>query len=250
MQAKRSQQTLGATTTSESRPPRIGRLYVVAVPIGHPDDLTVRAIRILRTVEIIASEDPLATQQLLAHHHIHATVTSYGPCHLQEKVGVLLRRLQHGADVALVSDCGSPLIADPGHLLVAAAHAHRVPVVPVPGPSAVIAALTIAGLPCDSFYFLGHLPNSPARIAHCVTDALKRAIPTMVFGRETSITHALQALSAMAPRRRVVLACDLTRSSEHVLCGTPRQIRRRLGNRAGAEMTLIIAGATRKRGAV
>lgn len=247
MQTKRSQQTLGATTTLEYQSPRIGRLYVVAVPIGDPDDLTVRAIRILRTVEVIASEDPVVTQQLLAHHYIHATVTSYGPCNLKEKVGVLLQRLQQGADVALVSDCGSPLIADPGHLLVAAAHTHRIPVVPVPGPSAVIAALTTAGLPCDSFYFLGHLPNSPARITRCLTDALKRGIPTMVFCSETSIAPAIQALAIIAPRCRVVLACDLTRSDERILCGTPRQIRQKLRGRAGEDMTLVIAGTKRRR---
>ncbi|MDH4300490.1 MAG: SAM-dependent methyltransferase [Nitrospira sp.] len=245
MRTKRSQQTLEPTTTSEYPSSRTGTLYVVAVPIGHPDDLTVRAIRILRTVEIIASEDPIVTQQLLAHHHIHATVTSYGPCNLKEKVRVLVQRLRQGADIALVSDCGSPLIADPGHLLVAAAHAHHIPVVPVPGPSAVIAALTTAGLPCDSFYFLGHLPNSPTRIARCLTDALKREIPTMAFCSETSIAHALQALTVMAPRCRVVLACDLTRSSERILCGTPRQIRQKLCGRAGKDLTLIIAGTRR-----
>ncbi|MDH5739088.1 MAG: rRNA small subunit methyltransferase 1 [Nitrospira sp.] len=240
MRTKRSQQTFGATTTSKSQPPRIGRLYVVAVPIGHPDDLTVRAIRILRTVEIIASEDPIVTQQLLAHHQIHATVTSYGPCHLKEKVRVLLQRLQQGADVALVSDCGSPLIADPGHLLVAAAHAHRIPVVPVPGPSAVIAALTTAGFPCDSFYFFGHLPNSRARIARCLADALMREIPTIVFCTVTSVAHALRTLTIMAPRRRVVLARDLTRSNERILCGTARQLSQNLPNLVGQDMTLVV----------
>ncbi len=236
--------------TSECQSLRIGKLYVVAVPIGHPDDLTVRAIRILRTVEIIASEDPIVTQQLLAHHQIHATVTSYGPCNPKEKVRVLLQRLRQGADVALVSDCGSPLIADPGHLLVAAAHAHRIPVVPVPGPSAVIAALTTSGVPCESFYFLGHLPNSPARVARCLTDALKREIPAMVFCSRTSIAHALQALTVIAPRCHVVLACDLTRLDERILCGTPRQIRQKLGGRAGEDMTLVIAGTKRRRRAV
>ena len=98
------------------------------------------------------------------HHGIQATVTSYGPRNLQEKAAVLLQRLQQGIDVAFVSDCGSPLVADPGHLLVAAAHAHGIPVVPVPGPSAIIAALTAAGFPCDSFYFLGHLPSASSRI--------------------------------------------------------------------------------------
>jgi 16S rRNA (cytidine1402-2'-O)-methyltransferase len=240
MRAKRSQQNLGAAGASESQPHQIGRLYVVAVPIGHPDDLTVRAIRILRTVDIIASEDPTVTQQLLAHHEIHATVTSYGPCNLQEKTRVLVQRLQQGADVALVSDCGSPLVADPGHLLVAAAHTHRIPVVPVPGPSAVIAALTTAGLPCDSFYFLGHLPNNRTHIARCLTDALMREIPIIVFCTVTSVAHALRTLTVIAPRRRVVLACDLTRSNERILCGTPRQVSQNLPSLVGQDMTLVV----------
>ncbi|MGE0470089.1 MAG: 16S rRNA (cytidine(1402)-2'-O)-methyltransferase [Nitrospira sp.] len=236
--------------TLESHPPRIGKLNVVAVPIGHPDDLTVRSIRILRTVDIIASEDPIATQQLLAHHQIYATVTSYGPSNLREKARVLLQRLQQGADVALVSDCGSPLIADPGHLLVSLAHAHHIPVVPVPGPSVVIAALTAAGLPCDSFYFLGHLPSSPAHVARCLTDVLTREIPTIVFCTVTSVAHALRTLTVVTPRRRVVLACDLTRSDERILCGTPRQILQKLRGRAGEDMTLVIAGTKRRRRAV
>ncbi len=240
MRTKRSQQNLGAAAASESQPLRIGRLYVVAVPIGHPDDLTVRGIQILRTVDIVASEHPVATQQLLVHHQIHATVTSYGPCNLKEKAKVLVQRLQQGIDVALVSDCGSPLIADPGHLLVSLAHAHRIPVVPVPGPSAVIAALTAAGLPCDSFYFLGHLPNSRARIARCLTDALMREIPTVIFCTVTSVAHALRTLTVIAPLRRVVLACDLTRSNERILCGTARQVSQYLPSLAGQDMTLVV----------
>lgn len=245
MPAKRSQQNLRTTTVPETERARSGRLYVVAVPIGHPDDLTVRAIQILKIVDIIASEDPQATQRLLAHHQIRGRVISYGPWNLKEKVGVLLQRLQQGADIALVSDCGSPLIADPGHLLVAAAHANRIPVVPVPGPSAVIAALSTTGLPCDSFFFLGHLPNNPTRIARCLTDALKRDVPTMVFCTATSVVDALHTLRRNAPRRRLVLACDLTRSNERILCGTARQVSQGLPRLPGQNMTLIVAGKAR-----
>ncbi|MBK9306336.1 MAG: rRNA small subunit methyltransferase 1 [Nitrospira sp.] len=242
MPGKRSQQNLRARTGSETGLSRSGRLYVVAVPIGDLDDLTVRAIRTLKTVDIIASEDPQVTQRLLSHHQIEGRVISYGPYHVKEKIEVLLQRLRQGTDVALVSDCGSPLIADPGHLLVAAAHAHHIPVVPIPGPSAVIAALSTTGLPCDAFFFFGHLPNNPARILRCLTVALERDVPTMVFCTATSVVCALRALIRLAPRRRIVLACDLTRTTERIISGTARRISQDLSGLQGQDMTLIVAG--------
>jgi 16S rRNA (cytidine1402-2'-O)-methyltransferase len=247
MPIKRSQQNLRAATVVETRPARSGRLYVVAVPIGHPDDFTARAIRILKTVDIIASEDPQATQQLLAHHQIRGTVVSYGPWNLKEKAAVLLERLQQGAEVALVSDCGSPLIADPGHLLVAAAHADRIPVVPIPGPSAVIAALSTAGLPCDSFFFFGKLPNNSTYIVRCLSDALKREAPTIAFCTVASVVCALQTLMASAPRRRIVLACDLTRPNERIFSGTARQVSQALPGLLGRDIALIVAGKHSRR---
>ncbi|NGZ04188.1 MAG: rRNA (cytidine-2'-O-)-methyltransferase [Nitrospira sp. WS238] len=250
MAGKRSQQNLGPVAALKTSPARSGRLYVVGVPIGDPDDMTVRGIQVLQAVDLIASEDPRATQRLLAHHHIQATVTSYGPYQLRNKVGVLLERLHQGADVALVSDCGSPLIADPGHLLVKAAHAQHIPVVTVPGPSAVIAALTATGFPCDSFFFFGHLPVNPTRIARCLTTAMEREVPTVIFCTVASVARALGILSNVAPRCRVVLSCDLTRSNERVLAGTARQVNQKLFNVANQDLTLILAGTKmRRRGA-
>lgn len=247
MPAKQSQQNLRPTAASETGSSQNGRLYVVGVPIGDPDDITVRGIHVLKTVDLIASEDPQATQRLLAHHQIQATITSYGPHHLKEKVEVLLQRLRQGADVALVSDCGSPLIADPGHLLVAAAHAQRIPVVPVPGPSAVIAALTATGLPCDSFFFLGHLPDSPTSIAHRLTEALERKVPTVIFCTVASVSCTLGILSRVAPRCHVALGCDLTRSNERILAGTARQVHQKLSSIANQDLTLILAGTKGRR---
>lgn len=229
--------------TSDAQPQRRGTLYVVAVPIGHPDDVTVRAIQILGEIDVIACEDPKTTQRFLTHHDIQATVTSYGPSNLKEKVGVLLQRLQGGMDIAIVSDCGSPIIADPGHLLVAAAHAHRIPVVPVPGPSVIVAALTIAGFPCDSFHFLGHFPRTASHIRQCLIDSLKRKVPMVAFGTVTSVARALETLNTIAPRRLVVVACDLTRPSELIIRGTALQVHRELRRISGREITLVLAGS-------
>lgn len=242
MRTKQSQQNVGAAMTSINRLPQSGTLYVVAVPIGHPDDVTVRAIEILGKVDLIASEDPKVTQRLLTHHGIQATVTSYGPRNLQEKAAVLLQRLQQGGHIALVSDCGSPLVADPGQLLVAAAHAHGIPVVPVPGPSAIIAALTAAGLSCDSFYFLGHLPNRASHIDRCLLTSLKREVPTVAFCTKTSVARALKTLGELAPVRPVVVAYDLTKPNESVIRGTACEVLERLHPTRGGDVTLVLAG--------
>ena len=242
MPTKQSQQNAGAAMTSVSRPYRSGTLYVVAVPIGHPDDVTVRALRILSTVDLIASEDPKVTQQLLMHHSIQATVTSYGPRNLQEKAAVLLQRLQQGSHVALVSDCGSPLVSDPGHLLVAAAHTHGIPVVPVPGPSAIITALTAAGLPCDSFYFLGHLPSASSRITQRLLDSLKSNGPTVAFCTGTVVARLLKSLGDRAPQCSVVVAYDLTKPNEHIIRGTAGEVSKKIGSTRGRDLTLVLAG--------
>ncbi|HWF59206.1 MAG TPA: SAM-dependent methyltransferase [Nitrospira sp.] len=242
MPTKQSQQNAEAAMTSASRSNRSGTLYVVAVPIGHPDDVTVRAIQILGKVNLIASEDPNMTQQLLMHHGIHATVTSYGPRNLREKAAVLLQRLQQGIDIALVSDCGSPLVADPGHFLVAAAPAHGIPVVPVPGPSVIIAALTVAGFPCDSFYFLGHLPNASSRIAQYLIDSLRRNGPTVAFCTGTAVAHILKTLDGISPRWPVAVAYDLTKPNERIIRGTACEVRARLSSGQEQNVTLVLAG--------
>jgi len=242
MPTKWSQQNIGASRTSVSPLNQKGTLYVVAVSIGHPDDVTVRAVRILREADIIASEDPNMTQQLLVHHGIQATVTSYGPRNLREKAAVLLQRLQQRIDVVLVSDCGSPLVADPGHFLVAAAHAHGIPVVPIPGPSAIIAALTVAGFSCDSFYFLGYLSNAPSRIAQYLIDSLKRDGPTVAFCTGTAVPRILKTLAGISPRWPVAVAYDLTIPNERIIRGTAREVCERLSSAQGRNVTLVLAG--------
>jgi 16S rRNA (cytidine1402-2'-O)-methyltransferase len=219
MPTKQSQQNAGAAMTSVSPPHRI-----------------------LGMVGLIASEDPNLTQHLLTHHNIQATVTSYGPKNLREKAAVLLHRLQQGTDVAFVSDCGSPLIADPGHLLVAAAHTHGIPVVPVPGPSAIIAALTAAGFPCDSFYFLGHLPSASSRVTQHLIDSLRREGPTVTFCTGTEVARIVKSLGDSAPQCSVAVAYDLTKPNEHIIRGTASEVCRRLDPPQGGDVTLIVAG--------
>jgi 16S rRNA (cytidine1402-2'-O)-methyltransferase len=242
MPTKGSQENARGSRTSVSPPNRKGTLYVVAVPIGHLDDVTLRAVRTLGNVDLIASENPSMTQHLLMHHGIQATVTSYGPENVMEKAAVLLHRLQLGHDVALVSDCGAPLVADPGHFLVSAAHTHGIAVVPVPGPSAIIAALTAAGFPCESFYFLGHLPSTASGISQLLIDALNRKGPTVVFCRAAMVVRILKTLSGISPRSSVAIAFDLTKPTERIIRGTVCDVRERLDAVQRGEVTVVLAG--------
>jgi 16S rRNA (cytidine1402-2'-O)-methyltransferase len=239
---KQSQENAGGSMASVSSPDGMGVLYVVAVPIGHPNDLSRRALTIFKSVHLIAAEDPQQTQQLLAHHGISATVTSYGPVNVNEKVAVLLQRLQQGARIAIVADTGSPLVVDPGALLVAGAHAQGTRVIPIPGPSAAIAALTAAGFPCEAFYVLGQLPSTGPHLSRRVANAVNREVPTVAFGTQITVLRALKTIARLAPRRLVVAACDLTKPKEVILRGTARQVSQRLSDEQGEDITIVVSG--------
>lgn len=238
---------------SNAEPASRGILYLVGVPIGHPDDITLRALSVLREADLVASEDPAATQTLLRRHGIHATVTSYGPANLREKVRVLAHRLEQGARIALVSDSGSPVIADPGCLLVAAARQRGVRVLAVPGPSALTAAVAAAGLPDDSFFFQGRLPETEAAMRRHLIPILKSRWAAALFCTSRSLPLAVQTIARFAPRRLITLACDLTRPEERVIQGTARRVREQLRvTNEPQKVTLLIRGtaAEMKRGNV
>lgn len=238
---KRVNKTAG--TASPQRAQQVGKLYVVAVPIGHVDDLTLRARRILSEVDLVAAEHPEATRRLLAYHGIAATVTSYGPTHLQEKIAVLVARLRQGARIALVAGCGTPVLADPGCLLVSAAHSLGIPVISVPGPSALTATVAASGFPCDSFFFRGRLPETKSGIWRCLAACLSEEASSVIFCAPPSIVYVLSTIASLAPRRRLALACDLTKPTEVVIRGTARQAQQRLDQvRSARDITLLVAG--------
>lgn len=229
------------------RPP--GILHVIATPIGHAEDITIRALRILRNIDIVASEDPAATQSLLKYHRIQATLTSYGPTGIKEKAAILIDQLQQGLHIALVSDCGSPVISDPGFFLIHSAHAQGIRVKAVPGPSAVTAAMSVAGLSADSFFFQGNLPSSSAALERCLRRLLTFAEPTVSLLLPSSLPHVLSYLAKQAPRRVIILACDLTKPEEIILRGTPRQVQKMLMTVPPVcEITLIVKGSRRVAG--
>jgi 16S rRNA (cytidine1402-2'-O)-methyltransferase len=233
---------------SQQRPK--GRLYVVAVPIGHPDDITVRALHILRDVDLIVSENPTVTSRLLDHHRLSTPITSYGPTNIPQKVAVLIDRLKRGARLALVSDCGLPGVADPGSTLVRSAQRHGIPVMSIPGSSALTAAVSLAGLSSDHFVFFGQLPTTERAIRRRLSMLLTINFAAVAFCATPSLLPTLRVVVNLAPRRRLVVACDLTLPHERILIGTARRLYREL--RAAPQpcpqdITLVIGeGATRK----
>jgi 16S rRNA (cytidine1402-2'-O)-methyltransferase len=223
-------------------------LFIVGVPIGQPDDVTLRALAALRKVDIVASENPQATQALLRHHGIHTTVTSYGPARIREKAAILIDRLRRGMTIALVSDCGSPVVSDPGSLLITQAHAQGIRVRSVPGPSAVTAAVAAAGLPDELWIFGGQLPESKVAMARRITAVLRDSRPSVLFCAANVLASAMTLFALRAPGRQVTLVCDLTMPGEQVICGTTRHVAQTIQKQPiGEKITLIVAGTKSQR---
>jgi len=220
-----------------------GVLYVVATPIGNLEDITLRALRVLREVDLIAAEDTRHSRKLLEHHGIRRPLTSYYDAVERQRAPALVSRLVAGESVALVSDAGTPGIADPGYHLVRGALAAGVPVVPVPGPSAVATLLSVAGLPADRFAFEGFLPSRSGQRAQRLA-ALAREPRALVF---LEAARRLPAFLAAAHEalgdRDVVLARELTKRHEEIVRGRLGALRERTLMLRG-EVTVLIAGAT------
>lgn len=204
------------TPTTPGTPQRPGRLSVVGLPIGHPDDLTIRAIGVLREADVIASEDPQATQVLSAHHRIDTPITSYGHHNRDEKATVLIERIRRGAHVALVTDAGTPAVFDPGAYLVRAALKQGLPVIAIPGPSALTAALSCAGIDGDRVMFIGRLPAARAARQTAFKQLRRRRDTLVIFSVGAQVTRTLRELYDMMGNRDLTLASNLTRPDEHL----------------------------------
>jgi len=218
-----------------------GILYVVATPIGNLEDLTLRALRVLKEVDLVACEDTRRTRGLLTHFGIHAPVTSYFAHNTLAKGEVLLRALAEGKSIALVTDAGTPGISDPGFLLVRAARDAAIPVVPVPGPSAVIAALSAAGVPADRFVFDGFLPVKPGRRLHRL-GALRALEMTIVcYESPHRILASLEAIGQVFGDGEIVVARELTKQFEEIVRGAPAYLREHFARQeVRGEFTLVI----------
>ncbi len=216
-------------------------LYLVSTPIGNLEDITLRALRVLREVDLIACEDTRHTRRLLDHFGIRKPVISYHEHNEQERAAELAGRLAGGESIAVVSDAGTPGISDPAYRLVRAAIEREIDVTPIPGPTALITGLVASGLPTDSFYFGGFLPSKKtARRARF--EELRGERATLVFYEAPHrILEALRDAEEALGDREASIARELTKLHEQHLRGRLSEIRARLDQPRG-EMTLVIAG--------
>ncbi len=215
-------------------------LYVVATPIGNLEDITLRAIRTLKEVKLIAAEDTRTTRKLLSHFNIQTPITSYHEHNKLTKLDLILERLSDG-DVALVSDAGMPGISDPGYELISAVIHQNVPVIPIPGPTVLTAALVVSGIPTDNFHYIGFLPHKAGERRRLLETIGLESNTLVLFESPHRIPESLKDLEEILGDRKVAVCRELTKIHEEVFRGTLSEARKHFLSPKG-EFTLVIAG--------
>ena len=221
-----------------------GKLYVVATPIGNMEDMTDRGLKVLRKVDAIIAEDSRHSRRLLDHYDIE---TSFAPSYYQgagrDRRKELLTSLKEGYDLALISDAGTPLISDPGFKLVREARETGIDVIPVPGPSACIACLSVSGQPTDSFVFDGQAPKKEGKKRNYFEDLRTRTQTTVLYDSPHRIEATLEILQEVLPGRSITVCRELTKQFEQTVKGSPSEVKQSLDEIKG-EFTLVIRGAS------
>lgn len=225
-----------------------GKLFVVSTPIGNLEDVTVRALRVLGDSDVIACEDTRTTKKLLSRHGIENTVTSYHEHNEAEKSARLLGELKNGKNVALVSDAGTPSVSDPGFRLVSLSIESGVDVIAVPGPSAVISALVVSGLPTDSFVFLGFLPRTAARKKRLFENVREYRHTLVFYESARRLKGTMNVLLETLGERNVCVAREMTKLHEEAIRGTASEVVSVLSRRKSlrGEVTVVVDGARGK----
>ena len=222
-----------------------GVLYIVSTPIGNLEDITLRALRTLKEVDLIAAEDTRHTRRLLAHYEIHTPVTSYFEGNQIQKGEKLVARLRAGESVALVSDAGTPTISDPGYRLLIQCIEADIPIVPIPGPSACIAAASVAGLPLHNFVFEGFLSPKSGRRKRQLTDLREEKRTLIFYESPHRVISFLQDVLEVFGNRQVSVARELTKKFEEVFRGKVTEAMEKLQETPPrGEFTIVIGGKT------
>jgi len=220
-----------------------GKLYIVSTPIGNLGDFTFRAVDVLKSVQLIAAEDTRVSGVLLKHYEIPTPMLSYHDHNKTMATPGLLRKLEAGDDIALISDAGTPLISDPGFYLVRAAVAQNIEVVPIPGASAMLAALVAAGLPSDRFTFEGFLPRKKGRQTRFKLLA-QNPRTIILYESPHRVAKTLKDIGEYMGDRQVVIAREITKKFEEFIRGSVSEIREQLDTRSiKGEVVIMIEGA-------
>jgi 16S rRNA (cytidine1402-2'-O)-methyltransferase len=224
-----------------------GKLYLVSTPIGNLEDITLRAIKVLRRVDLIAAEDTRRARKLLVRYKVQAPLTSFFEHNEPAKKDALVRRLIEGNDIALISDAGTPGVSDPGFRLIQGAIEEGIGVIPIPGPSAHVAALVVSGLPTDSFHFFGFLPPKGAKKRKRLEELKELRGTIILYESPHRLLRTLEDVKAMCGDRQVVVARELTKLYEEVIRGPITEVLAGLGGRTiKGEITIVVAGRGRR----
>jgi 16S rRNA (cytidine1402-2'-O)-methyltransferase len=220
-----------------------GRLYLVATPIGNLQDITLRAIKVLRSVDLIAAEDTRRARQLLARYRVKAPLTSFFEHNEPAKKEGLIKRLVKGQAIALISDAGTPGVSDPGFRLIRQAIEQGIEVIPIPGPTAHVAALIVSGLPTDSFHFFGFLPPKGAKRKKRLEEIKELRGTIILYEAPHRLLRTLQDLKDCCGDREIVVAREMTKTYEEVIRGKITGVLEGLqGKKIRGEITLVVAG--------
>jgi 16S rRNA (cytidine1402-2'-O)-methyltransferase len=227
--------------------PGKGILFVVSTPIGNLDDITIRALETLRRVSLIAAEDTRRTRKLLSRFDIHTPLVSYFEHNEVKRLDKLLAHLKRGKEIALVSDAGTPAISDPGYRLIQKVIEQGIPVAPIPGPSAVIAALSVSGLPTDRFSFVGFLPRKGSKRGKLLDKLADSDATSILYESPHRLVGTLENLLEVCGDRQVVITRELTKAFEEVIRGKISDVMGTLkARRVRGEITIVLAGKGRK----
>lgn len=225
-------------------------LYVVATPIGNLEDITLRALRVLKEASLIAAEDTRETRKLLTHYGITTPLTSYHEHNERNKAPLLVEKLKHGEEIALVSDAGTPGISDPGFRLVRLAVEESIPVITVPGPSAVAAAMSVAGLPTDEFTFKGFVPSRASQRKKFFLGLRGEAHTYVMYESPRRLLSTLECIRDVLGNAEVAVARELTKLHEEVLRGKAAEVAERLSGTVPRGEITIVVRTTRDESAV
>lgn len=222
-----------------------GKIFVVATPIGNLEDISARALRVLAAVDVIAAEDTRHTAQLCQHFQITNNLISMHNFNEHDRVDGIVSRVRRGESIAIVSDAGTPLIADPGYLLVKAAREQDLEVIPIPGPSALVAALSVAGLSAERFVFEGFLPAKRTARLKCLKKIITETRTSIFYEAPHRILDMLEDLASVFAERQVVVARELTKVYETILTGSASSIVQEMqadANQVKGEFVVLLAG--------